>query len=215
MFCSRAVPGLGRPPGYGSKPMGSHFGVPPTPNTLFFRVSCRPSTKKGGVCHGKPGFPKKYKLKKGQSRYLEVNRGYGYLEVTGVGAPPILEPMSVRIGMLSWGANRFGFGLIATLKPWDSYVRYMWGPAFDKYPYPPNHLQIPTSAFFLVGIFSKNRSGFHGKYRSLFSRGSTNHALTKAAGYLEVRGDSLPKLIGQNKYPNFLFTTKMRQTQKV
>ena len=25
---------------------------------VFFRVSCRPSTRKGGVYHGKPGFPK-------------------------------------------------------------------------------------------------------------------------------------------------------------
>ena len=32
--------------------------LPPAPNTSFFRVSCRPSTKKGGIYQGKPGFPK-------------------------------------------------------------------------------------------------------------------------------------------------------------
>ena len=31
--------------------------VPLTPNTHFFRVSCRPSTKKGGIYHGKPENP--------------------------------------------------------------------------------------------------------------------------------------------------------------
>ena len=28
------------------------------PIPTFFRVSCRPSTKKGGIYHGKPGFQK-------------------------------------------------------------------------------------------------------------------------------------------------------------
>ena len=36
-----------------------HRAIPYSKYPLFFRVSCRPSTKKGGIYHGKPiGYPK-------------------------------------------------------------------------------------------------------------------------------------------------------------
>ena len=50
--------------GGGSPKNKNQLKPPPTPNTLFFRVSCRPSTKKGGIYDGKPGFPKNYPEKK-------------------------------------------------------------------------------------------------------------------------------------------------------
>ena len=38
---------------------GAGLGAGDSPNTrAFCRVSCRPSTKKGGIYHGKPGFPR-------------------------------------------------------------------------------------------------------------------------------------------------------------
>ena len=43
---------------------------------LFSRVSCRPSTKKGGIYHGKPGFPKNAQKTTGI-----LSRGYPLLSV--------------------------------------------------------------------------------------------------------------------------------------
>ena len=46
-----------------------HFRYPLLQRPSFFRVSRRPSTKKGGICHGKPCFPKHIMKKTGIFEY--------------------------------------------------------------------------------------------------------------------------------------------------
>ena len=87
---------------------GPKLEIPPTPKIRVFRVSGRPSAKKGGIYHGNPSFPKNSLKKAGI-----LSRGHGY-------------------------GLKFIHHKTAGLESWLSFTRVsFWVPIVDPHPYEP------------------------------------------------------------------------------